>query len=957
MVQLNKNNITNQYLYGQLTTPTNLADESLIRPKNATTEVEVDVVEFMATGAGRFAVGSQFTLVQRFFAPFLTSPPVPPGTYTKAQLGEITGLDTFSWSMQQYNWEDDTDDYFDRVWVYNSMAFSISEDAIFIVEEDGSKRIENFSISPRQDDIVRENFDLVSDDIFTGIANGIVKPYVDPWGIGRKVYIKFTSPGPDSIPKTTYTSEDFANDRIRTKDWSVSTPAAIAKIGLGWNAFVKGLFDDGVTKFLDGNKPIIYGSPDADNLIPSTIVYSVSSPLLAPFVHNGFVLVAGNGDDTVTGLNQNDRILGGPGNDNLHGGLGNDELDGGPGNDELDGGLGNDIFTGGSGDDTLEGGSFLFGLLQGTDTAVYTGALSDYEIEFLPDDSIRVTDKIANRDGTDILKGVDLAQFSDKSINLAPGQDVALVIDTTGSMGDDIAQVQARAKDIINAIYDGENGFLDSRIAVVGYNDPGTSTFLSFTEQPKIDDRKTAAIDAINSISVGGGGDFPELVNSGLIRALDGRAGEWRKEAVARRIILFGDAPPKDTELRSTVLSLAADVGVTISQKTAPFSIPGDMETSEVTDGLAVTSFALETVASDGTQTSIPVEIFTILIGNDSTTGKDFESLAHETGGQAFNAADASEIVDSLIEALSSPIAVNDSGLGFIIDEDNSFTTANVLDNDSDPDSSDTLNLVAIDTSSTLGLVTDNGDGTFDYDPNGQFEFLNSGETATDTFTYSISDIDGLIDTATVTITINGVDQVNVIDGTDKRDFLFAIRDVNNLIRAGGGNDLVWGSNGQDELHGEAGNDLLFGRSNNDVLVGGDGFDFLLGGDGDDLLDGGAGNDRLYGWSNNDVLVGGDGSDFLLGGDGDDLLDGGANRDYMWGGAGADTFVLAVGNGFDVIKGFEQGTDFFRLDGSLDFEDLSFEIKRNKTIIQVTDSGEPLARLNDAFVFETSDFI
>ncbi|MDJ0597872.1 MAG: hypothetical protein QNJ37_03380 [Crocosphaera sp.] len=37
--QLNKNNITNQYLYGQLTTPSNLADEELIRPKDATTKV------------------------------------------------------------------------------------------------------------------------------------------------------------------------------------------------------------------------------------------------------------------------------------------------------------------------------------------------------------------------------------------------------------------------------------------------------------------------------------------------------------------------------------------------------------------------------------------------------------------------------------------------------------------------------------------------------------------------------------------------------------------------------------------------------------------------------------------------------------------------------------------------------------------------------------------------------
>jgi hypothetical protein len=148
MVQLNRNNITNQYLYGQLTTPTNLADDSLIRSKDDTTEVEVDVVEFMATGAGRFAVGSQLTLVQRVFAPFLTSPTVSLGRYTKAQLGVITGLDTFSWSMQQYNWEDDIDDYFDRVWVYNSMEFSISDDAVFIVEADGSKRIENFAVFP-----------------------------------------------------------------------------------------------------------------------------------------------------------------------------------------------------------------------------------------------------------------------------------------------------------------------------------------------------------------------------------------------------------------------------------------------------------------------------------------------------------------------------------------------------------------------------------------------------------------------------------------------------------------------------------------------------------------------------------------------------------------------------------------------------------------------------------------
>jgi uncharacterized delta-60 repeat protein len=46
---------------------------------------------------------------------------------------------------------------------------------------------------------------------------------------------------------------------------------------------------------------------------------------------------------------------------------------------------------------------------------------------------------------------------------------------------------------------------------------------------------------------------------------------------------------------------------------------------------------------------------------------------------------------------------------------------------------------------------------TFTYDPNGQFDDLAAGETATDTFSYVITN--GILtDTATVTITITGVD-------------------------------------------------------------------------------------------------------------------------------------------------------------------------------------------------------
>ncbi len=52
--------------------------------------------------------------------------------------------------------------------------------------------------------------------------------------------------------------------------------------------------------------------------------------------------------------------------------------------------------------------------------------------------------------------------------------------------------------------------------------------------------------------------------------------------------------------------------------------------------------------------------------------------------------------------------------------------------------------------------VTLNADGTIDYDPNGAFDFLQVGESTTDTFTYTIADQEGS-ETATVTVTITGV--------------------------------------------------------------------------------------------------------------------------------------------------------------------------------------------------------
>ena len=75
------------------------------------------------------------------------------------------------------------------------------------------------------------------------------------------------------------------------------------------------------------------------------------------------------------------------------------------------------------------------------------------------------------------------------------------------------------------------------------------------------------------------------------------------------------------------------------------------------------------------------------------------------------------------------------------------------------------------DTTGTSGGVTDNGDGTFTYNPNGQFEYLAVGETASDTFEYTVSDSNGGTDTGLVTITIDGANDAPVATDDSGVDF------------------------------------------------------------------------------------------------------------------------------------------------------------------------------------------
>ena len=85
----------------------------------------------------------------------------------------------------------------------------------------------------------------------------------------------------------------------------------------------------------------------------------------------------------------------------------------------------------------------------------------------------------------------------------------------------------------------------------------------------------------------------------------------------------------------------------------------------------------------------------------------------------------------------------------------------NVLASCSDADG-DTLTLVRVDTIGTKGIVSINPDGTIHYDPNGQFQNLTAGQSATDSFSYTVSDGFSTA-TAEVTVTVTGVNEPPVI--------------------------------------------------------------------------------------------------------------------------------------------------------------------------------------------------
>ena len=314
------------------------------------------------------------------------------------------------------------------------------------------------------------------------------------------------------------------------------------------------------------------------------------------------------------------------------------------------------------------------------------------------------------------------------------------------------------------------------------------------------------------------------------------------------------------------------------------------------------------------------------------------------------------------------PIATADN---IIINEDASSGNlySLLLGNDFELDAGDTLTITTTG-GTALGTVQfDAVTRTLVYiADNDAFDPLRVGDSATDSFTYTITDIGGISRTATVTVTVNGVADAPITQSGTPLDDILTGADGDDTFNGLAGNDVINGGGGVDTMYGDSGNDrfILGSAASGSFIDGGADTDTLVitrtvsslaglvGIEALELNDGagltitgtqfanglskttavsGTGAITVYmdagvnflsqsfafsgsgvtvnvnGTSGTDIIKSGAGVHIINAGDGNDQIRGGTSADIINGGNGDDKII---GNtGADVITG-GTGSDQFR---------------------------------------------
>lgn|GEM_PF-1926318 len=736
-----------------------------------------------------------------------------------------------------------------------------------------------------------------------GIGRTVPIEYVGHSEVGRKTY---------SIDDFYNDKSKLIRSNYIIKD-SFLMSKRLVNVYLGSSQMYKEMYEQDIISFKDEQgRSVYYGTVSDDNFdldniyskdlnwkldytLPSVPTSSPSSLIdieedrIDNFKNalnnkNKITFVAGSGNDVINGLDKaggiifadkaynDDRIFGGSGNDTVYGHRGNDELHGEDGNDTLNGGEGNDTLYGGEGRDVLNGDNgFDTYFADNNDTisdsdgkgkvllnnVQLVGGVQDLtgknkNLYYSEDGSITYRWNKATKELT-VNNGLVIKDFDNEELGInlveAKGQDIAFVVDVSGSMGDNINAVVNQLDGLLNMIFSPKRGMMDSRISVVAYEEPIT-VLQKFTQHDTVAERKAAAKQAIAKLPnmIGGG---TEYLYTALYTVLSGGAGQWRKDAQSRHIFLIGDEPGDDAHLAKQVYALAKNL-----------NINANISARSTESG----KFYDVRFQSRDSDDEMSVNIHPIMIGNNTQLSDAFNHIAQQTGGTVHQTQGASDIANVLYDALQSGTAGDDVQIG---NEANNTLNGRV-GNDKlfGYGGNDTLN------GGVGNDVLDGGEGADKFVFSRYFgqDVVYSDEL--DTFVFHDISLKNLkfIQAANHDLLIqqqgtqNQVTVTGFFDGGSS--FAVLQDDFGNTLSAKqvmemaqhiapiDKNQTITGNIFANQLFGGSGDDVIKGLLGNDILNGGLGNDRLEGGLGADtyVFKAGDGHDRLYDSGGNDTL-------------------------------------------------------------------------------------------------------
>ena len=282
--------------------------------------------------------------------------------------------------------------------------------------------------------------------------------------------------------------------------------------------------------------------------------------------------------------------------------------------------------------------------------------------------------------------------------------DLVFAIDTTGSMGGEIAQVRDNVTALANTIASTSANY---RFALVDYKD-GPDQGDPYRAQVDLNFTTDVAsfANAVSTLSASGGGDYPESVYSGVMTAL---GLPWRT-GVRKIVIVIGDAPGKDPEPQ--------------------------------------TNYTLDTVRQKALAVD-PAQVYTVALTSEPTANTFMQNLANATGGQFVSQPDLSNFVPTLestiIKAGSAPLADAGGPYSGIINDPVTFSAGGSRD--------DSEKIIKYDWDF-------NGDGVYDATTDNPVTSYAYSSTGKYNLTVRVRSASGLAATATSTVTITAAPSI-----------------------------------------------------------------------------------------------------------------------------------------------------------------------------------------------------